>query len=118
MRLAAWAWLALLLAGLLAGCQGGSSQVAVSLRMDPRNIGDFRQLPIQVESVGIQPAGRNHDAGWLDYAPTQRNVDLKRLADGSAAEIAHLDVPAGRYGRIFVRVEDPITGILTDGRAT
>jgi hypothetical protein len=91
---------------LITGCRtSGSGQVRILLAGDNRDLGGLRSLVIEIESVGLHPAGKPVEEGWVTWIAAQRQVDLVALVPGATVFVGEAEVPAGRYDRARVVVE-------------
>ena len=75
----------------------------VYLTGDGRDVQSVRRLVMELESVGLHPAGMPVEEGWRTW-PIHRSVDLVALAAGARELIGAVDAPAGRYDRVRVVV--------------
>jgi hypothetical protein len=92
-----------------AGCgsppQIGSGTVRFQLTADVRDVEGLAALGVEVKAVGVQRAGQPIDQDWVWWPPAQTHVDLVALGD-SVVQVAEGELPAGRYDRAWVVVED------------
>ena len=100
-------FLIVLLPTLLAtGCRTtGSGQVRILLASDKRDLGELRSLVIEIESAGLHQAGKPVEEGWVTWTAVQRQADLAALTAGATVFVGEAEVPAGRYDRARVVVE-------------
>lgn len=90
---------------LSVGCRTpGEAWVRVHLASDGRDLGGLRSLAVDVESVGLHPAGMRVEEGWVAWPAAQGRVDLVALSPGAGVLVGEARVPAGRYDRVRVVV--------------
>lgn len=90
---------------LAVGCRAptGMGRVQVYLAGDGRDVRGVRRLVMELESVGLHPAGMPVEEAWRTW-PVHRQVDFVVLAAGAREFIGEVDAPAGRYDRVRVLV--------------
>jgi hypothetical protein len=73
-------------------------------------IDDFASLDVSISTIGLLPSG---GAGWIEFEPEVREVDLTLLPGDETQEIWRGDVPESQYSRVSIRV-DGVRGILKE----
>ena len=80
-------------------------------------IGDFSELLVTIEKVGVQQGGES--GSWTEFdAPSPPNgawtVDLTQLQGDNAQELLRVQLADGEYTKVFVHIdkETGVTGVL------
>jgi len=82
-------------------------------------IGDFTELLVTIDRVGVQQGGES--GGWIEFdAPVDGDgwtVDLTQLQGDNAVEILKVELDDGEYTKVFIHIdkETGVSGVLTSG---
>jgi len=79
--------------------------VRIYLASDGRDLEGVSSLEVELESVGLHPAGVPVEEGWLVWPAGRRRLDLATLGPGTAEPVGDVNAPAGRYDRVRVVVK-------------
>lgn len=82
-------------------------------------IGDFTELSVTIDRVGVQQGGASGSRIEFD-APVDGDdwtVDLTELQDDNAQEILRVELADGEYTKVFIHIdkETGVSGMLTSG---
>ena|GEM_PF-440651 len=67
-------------------------------------IGDFEALNLTLSAVGIHPADRPRDQGWLEFEVPTPSLDLTRYVDGRYGVILEKEVNPGSYDGVQLKI--------------
>ena len=95
--------------------EGGNFRILIS--DDVNAIGEFAQLIVTIDRIGLQQGGESGSWTELSVAEDDREVDLVLLQGDNAQEIVRAEVQPGPYGKVFVHVDD-VTGFLKSAPST
>ncbi len=87
----------------------------VRLKDHREAIGDFLELEIDVDTVGIHPKGAGRNQGWVTLKTGRDKVDLTKYTDGKSALMFAGKVETGPYEAIDLRIKG-LKSILKETR--
>ncbi len=97
--------------------QTGEANFRLLISDEQNAINDFAHLWVTIDRVGMQRGGEQ--GGWheLQIPDGHNRIDLVGLTGDAAEELIMARIPAGRYSKVFIHVDD-VYGELLSGATT
>ena len=88
------------------GCSSktGAGTLHLYLSADIRSRSALETLSVEMARVGVQPANRPIHDDWITAPAHTTSFDLLALTSAPAAEMGSIEIPAGKYHRVWAEL--------------